>query len=423
MISPPRFTFWWLHPAWCLSFVCGITLLVAYLQDPVEYELYRTTKYLKLWHVLVGFLTILTFSVGCYFGRETTPANAAKTVVNYRVLKRWFYFCVGLTLFGYAVWLGVGFKNGASPTILLDVVLSNDPSVVGSIREDLFPTIPGVTTCTQFGLPAMVLGLWIYFFDDRRVLRWVVIIAILAVLRAILNSERLALIELAVPAAILLARIVVLPMKHLWVRKAGAIAPLVAPLLLAMVFGSFEYVRSWQFYADDFDSYPRFVVWRLTGYYTTAHNNAAMAIETDHYPPIPYFTIEPLWKLPGVESSSFGYQNLTGTDIPDYYRQMLENFGNPELNNSGGLFHPLLDWGLPISLIFWLGYGVLAGRLYNNYLRGTLSGVLFYPLIFLTLLDVPRLLIICNPRFTPTIAVMILVVVTSQVPKNGRPST
>ena len=57
-------------------------------------------------------------------------------------------------------------------------------------------------------------------------------------------------------------------------------------------------------------------------------------------------------------------------DVPDDYGQMLENYGNPELNNSGGLFHPMLDWGLPISLIFWLGYGVLAGRLYNNYLQG-----------------------------------------------------
>jgi hypothetical protein len=246
-----------------------------------------------------------------------------------------------------------------------------------------------------------------------------ILIAILAVLRAILNSERLALIELVVPTAILLVRVVVLPTKdYLWMRRAGIVAPIVAPLALAVVFGSFEYVRSWHYYVDDFDSYPQFVVWRLSGYYTTAHNNAAMAIETGHYPPLPYFTLEPFWKFPGVESSPFGYQKLTGMDMPETYTAMLENFGNPELNNGGGLFQPMLDWGLPGSLIFWLGYGLLAGRLYQNYLRGNLSGLLIYPLVFHTLLDVPRVLVICNPRFTPAIAVLILVVLTAQqIPK------
>ena len=244
------------------------------------------TQVSKCWHVLVGGLAIVAFSVGCYLGYETSTC-AAEKIVNHRLLRRWFYVCVGLTLFGYLVWLGVGLKNGVSPALFMDVLLSDDATVVESIREVYFPTIPGVTTCTQFGLPAILLGLWLYFFDDRRVIRWMILIAILGVLRAILNSERLALIELVVPTAILLVRVVVLPTKdYLWMRRAGIVAPIVAPLLLAVVFGSFEYVRSWHHYVDDFDSYPQFVVWRLSGYYTTAHNNAAMAIETGHYPPI-----------------------------------------------------------------------------------------------------------------------------------------
>ncbi len=335
-------------------------------------------------------------------------------------MRRWFHVCVGLTVFGYLVWLGVGLKNGASPALFLDVVFSDDATVVESIRDDYFPTIPGITTCTQFGLPAILLGLYVYFLGDRKAIRWVAIIVALAVIRTILNSERLALIELVLPATILTIRMVVLPMKdYLWTRRAGIVAPLVAPLMLMLVFGSFEYFRSWHYYVDDFNSYPQFVVWRLSGYYTTSHNNGAMALETNQSRPLPYHTLEPFWKFPGVSGSPLGYERLTGLDIEETHKHMLEDYGNPELNNGGGLFQPILDWGLPGSLVFWLGYGWLGGVLYYSYQRGNLGGLMLYPLVFQSILDVPRILVICSTRFTPAIVVLVFGCIHSPV-KNFR---
>jgi oligosaccharide repeat unit polymerase len=421
MIAPPRFTLWWLNPAWCFGLVCGITLLMAYIQDPVDYELYRTLKYVQSWHVMAGGLAILVFITGCFFAKALTSDNVGRKFVNVDMVRRWFHLCVALTIFGYLVWLGVGLKNGATPALFLDVVFSDDTSVIESIRDDYFPTIPGVTTCTQFGLPAILLGLYVYFLGDRKAIRWVGIIVALALVRAILNSERLALIELVLPAVILTVRLFMLPMKnYLWSRRAGIIAPLVAPLMLMLVFGSFEYFRSWHYYVDDFDSYPEFVVWRLSGYYTTSHNNGAMALETNQPRPLPYHTLEPFWKFPGVAASPIGYERLTGLDIEESHRDMLENYGNPELNNGGGLFLPMLDWGLPGATIFWLGYGFLAGALYYSFLRGNLGGLLLYPLIFQSVLDVPRILVICSTRFTPAIVVLVLVVLTAQVSEESQ---
>ena len=416
MIAPSRFTFWWLHPAWCLGLVCGLTLLLAYLQDPVAYELYGTLKYVESWHVGVGVLAIFVFVTGCVFGNAVQRESEIRKGVDLDVVRRWFHLCVGLTIFGYLVWLAVGLKNGATPVLFLDILRSDDAKVIESIRDEYFPTIPGVTTCTQFGLPALILGLYLYFVGDKKTVRWMAIIVVLALIRAILNSERLALIELVLPAVVLTIRLFVLPMtKHLWTRRAGLVAPVVAPLALVVVFGSFEYFRSWHYYVDDFDSYPQFVTWRLSGYYTTAHNNGAMALETNQSLPLPYHTLQPFWKFPGVASTPFGYEKLTGIDVEVAHMEMLENYGNPELNNGGGLFLPILDWGFPGALIFWLGYGFLAGALYRSFLRGNLSGLLFYPIVFQSLLDVPRILVICGTRLTPALVVLVLVLLTAQV--------
>ena len=413
MRSPARFSFWWLLPAWAFGLMSGITLLLAYWQNKVEFELYGMLKYVEPRHVMVGAITIFTFSAGCYFGQATE--SAAARPVNLRILQRWFTVCAGLTIFGYLAWLGVGLRNGASPAMFMEVLSSHDAELVESMRDDYFPTIPGITTCTQFGLPATLLGILLYFHGKRRAIRWVAVVAVIAFLRTILLSERLAIIELVVPASILTIRLFVLSARNrAWLRKAGNVAPLVAPLFLAVTFGAFEYVRSWHYYVDQFDSYPQFVTWRLSGYYTTAHNNAAMALETDVPRPLPYYTLLPFWEFPGVENSPFGYEKLTGLDVIANHKQMLENYGNPEFNNEGGLFQPMLDWGLPGSMVFWLGYGFLAGRLYRYYLIGHLGGVLFYPVIFHSLLDVPRILLICNPRLTPALAILVLVVLTSQ---------
>ena len=415
-IPPARFSFWWLRPTVILLLVTGTTLLLASWQNEVAYELYGMLKYIETWHLGLAVLFFAAFGTGSYLGKASTNTDQPPKSLNPLVIRRWFYLCVGLTIFGYLVWFAVGFKNGATPGMVLDVLRSDNPEFVDLIRKEYFPTIPGITTCTQFGLPAMLLGLWLYFLDDRRAIYGVLAVGSLALVRSLIFSERSAVIELGVPSTVLVLRLFVFCKgEKTWLRKVGILAPIMAPLLLAILFGAFEYVRSWRYYVDQFDSYPQFVVWRLSGYYTTSHNNGSMALETNPTRPLPFYTLRPFWEFPGVAASPFGYEKLTGIDPMEVHTSMLENYGNPELNNEGGLFQPMLDWGLPGALLFWVGYGFLASRLYQLYLRGSLSGILLYPVFFYSLLEIPRVMMICYTRLTPTLITIVAVIVTASL--------
>src|SRR5262249_11864530 len=130
------------------------------------------------------------------------------------------------------------------------------------------------------------------------------------------------------------------------------LAPVAGVISLVLFFGAFEYFRSWRYYRYEFDSYPQFVVWRVAGYYTTAHNNSAMALETLPPYPAPFATVQSLWTLAGMASKSLGYREVTGVDPDVRHKAMLEQYGTPELNNEGGLFQPALDFGLAGMLAF-----------------------------------------------------------------------
>jgi hypothetical protein len=178
---------------------------------------------------------------------------------------------------------------------------------------------------------------------------------------------------------------------------------------LLLFFGTFEYFRSWRFYHQEFDSYTEFTLWRVSGYYVTAHNNSAMALETQPRYPLPYSTLRHLWSFPGLSRTPLGYAKLTGVDPVARHTEMLDRFGTPELNNEGGLFQPALDYGLAGYLLFWSGCGFVSGRLYRAYLVGTFAGVALYPLIIIAILETPRLLYLCYTRSFPPIVALLLI--------------
>ncbi len=188
-----------------------------------------------------------------------------------------------------------------------------------------------------------------------------------------------------------------------------------------MFFGSFEYFRSWRYYQKSFDSYVEFTLWRVGGYYTTAHNNGAMALERQQKPySIPYTTLRQVWTFPGLGSTPFAYDKLAGFDPVAEYKQMLLRYGTPELNNEGGLFQPILDFGVAGYVVFWFGCGFVASRLYRGFLVGTLSGLVLYPLVFLAILETPRLLYLCYTRSFPALATLLAVVwFAGRVPRSS----
>ena len=74
-----------------------------------------------------------------------------------------------------------------------------------------------------------------------------------------------------------------------------------AVVMLVILFGAFEYSRSWlRFYSSVYDSFPEFIISRITGYYTNAINTECMYLSYSDMAVIPYRSIEWLWDIPGL---------------------------------------------------------------------------------------------------------------------------
>jgi hypothetical protein len=221
-------------------------------------------------------------------------------------------------------------------------------------------------------------------------------------------SERLALIELAAPAVVLSLRLGTLAREHVskQTMRRLALAPAAGLVGIVVLFGGAEYFRSWRFYEDRFNSLADFTLWRLSGYYTTSHNNGVMAMKQRGVWPMPYYTLEQFWRFPLVAGSSFSYQALNGFDPEDAHRDTLERFGTVELNNPGGLFMPAMDYDWPGYLLYWCAFGFVAGRLHRSFMAGSFVGLAFYPLVFLSMMEVPRLLYLSSVRSFPTLVLL-----------------
>jgi oligosaccharide repeat unit polymerase len=409
-MSPSIRRLWWLNPAWLFAVVIGGTMLAAALQGTYGYQLYGAHKYVGGQHVLLAALAILVFASGAWLATAIGGEIKATLPKSLRIVRIWFWLMFGLVIFGYTVWVGEGFLHGLSLGMLRDLIANPDSISEDAIRNELFPTIPGITTCVQFGVPAVLLGMWLYIHGDRRVLWPMALIAALATIRALVWGERLATIELIVPAFViwLRSRVLVRSLSS-QVGAALQLAPVLGILLLLLFFGSAEYFRSYQDYRDDFNSISEFTWWRFSGYYTTCHNNGAMAMATQPPLPLPFWTIRPLWEFPGMENAPFSYYALTGVDPIAARVSMLEHYGVPDLNNEGGLFMPLIDFGVVGFTVFWFSFGFVAGRVYRYFLAGTLAGLTMYPLFFVAILETPRLLYLSYTRAFPALVALLVV--------------
>jgi hypothetical protein len=240
-----------------------------------------------------------------------------------------------------------------------------------------------------------------------------------AFVRGLLLNERLAFIELMVPATVSLFRAEILGrVTDPFAKWALRALPILGVGGLLVLFGTFEYYRSYAFYKDKFNNIAEFTIWRISAYYTTGHNNSALIIEEGGWP-LPYYTLNAMWTFPVVKKSPLAYDKLTGVKVDEAFEQLLRNRSTFEYNNEGGLFSPLIDYGYLGFGIFWLAYGYGTGRSYRSWAAGNTAGLCFYPLLFLTLLETPRFLYLCISRCTPQIAIFFLIAYYARPPHGG----
>lgn len=419
---------WWLHPRFAVLFL-GVPLLVlAYLIPESAYlTLYNSRKYVDLNFLTLGLIIYGGLLAGSFFAVGTGSRPQERDVLMYCRAAVWPLFV--FTIFGYVVWYAyaVLLAGGPGPIIgtWLDLLFQPAAGTFDYVKFELFPTIPGVTTFTQFGILYATVEalLWVRRKSWSRIalMRFTVVI-LLTLLRTLLLSERLAIVEIAIPVAVVLASR--LQPKTIQ-RSLMQLAPLFLGFGVFVLFAFAEYFRSWSFYREIYaGSYLEFATVRFLGYYTTAVNNAAVVYYYEPLQPLRH-TLNPLFIFPGLgDFVNEGYATLFG-DTYTVYVQLLEVYANPEFNNVAlvGLLPNEYSTILAPAAAFFIG--LLSSTLYRSFIRGRLVGTLLYPSWFVGLLEISRIYYWSGQRYFPVLAflaISLLLFKAAKVPVQNPPS-
>ncbi|MDH5519494.1 MAG: oligosaccharide repeat unit polymerase [Acidimicrobiia bacterium] len=408
---------WWLWPTAPLVLLVGPSLLATNAIDDDRFErAWRTPKGLDGYTTTVLMVIVAAFVVGTVLAalleanRATRPSVwPDPTPSSTRILQRIYPWLIGATVFGYAVWIGLGLSRGLS---LADVraVLATQDNFMLPIKAKL-DTLAGVTTFTQVAIPAAIVGVLLNAQEPRASIRWGYrLLILLAAARAFMLAERLAVAEIVVP-------IMVVKAAHLSRRLEGrrrlavTLAPVFGVLLLVAGFAASEYTRSWNWYSRNTDAdFVDFVSERLVGYYATSHNNGALLLNHgESQGSVPYFTTTFVWQIP--PGSQLGGD--LADDVSDDRRRVLHEFANPEFNSPNGLASVVVDYGLVGGTIFALLSGLAIGGLHLSFLHGRILGLLLYPMVYTGLLELPRYLYWFQGRATPAILVAVAVTIAA----------
>jgi hypothetical protein len=421
---------WWLNPAVAFGMPAIAAGVAAYITGSNDYlYFWRTPKYFDLSCLGLVFACIITFVCGCVFGAARRnngvgrqPSADWKLAVPWRSVRLLFQISFILTVLAYGIWFAVGIKNGLNLRLILDII-HRASGANYDLRKEYFKTIPGVTTAAQFGLTVIALGVPLGIAKGWRTVRWQCLSVFgLSLARTLLNSERLAVIELLVP--LLVSFIWLRPPTGRLLRFLTRFAPVVAAAFLYFFFAAGEYFRSWSsFYANRESSFWGFIALRLMGYYTTALNNGALLLAskeslTFH---MPLATLSALWRFPILKDvlpvlfPAFDF----APSVPDVnYVNLLTTSANPEFNNPSGIFAPVFDYGVAGGLLYWLLCGVICGYLYKEFKLRSIAGVFLYPPLYIGLIEVSRVLYWADARFFP--GMFLLVVSVLFVFQNSR---
>jgi oligosaccharide repeat unit polymerase len=412
---------WWVNPAkLLLGFTVPVYILILgllFAQETSAYInlQYRSPVYVHLGDIAGSFAVIAALAGGCAFGaRFRTPRRGRRVPAPPRDLS---VFGLDLlfagTVIAYVVWFGP--IAVANPQFVLDTLLGA-PGASDRMR-DTISTTPGVTTLTQFGVAYICIYGILRSAGNRKLkLRhalFAAIIVALAALRAILWSERIALLELVVPAAIIIVRYWPSPSRS--VQILFATGPYLAALASPLVFLVFEINRSWvSHYNHVYNSLIRFSLDRMEVYFISSVNNGAGYLRYSQWPTYNgEFTFRWLFKSPLI--GPFLQRLLNDNSFIDF-QSFMTRFADIEFNNSTGIFPIVHDWGYLVAVALFSLMGVLIGRCYASFRDG--SGVLgfIYPMMAYGILELLRIGYMNDSRFVVAVFGVYLFAAFSRIP-------
>jgi oligosaccharide repeat unit polymerase len=369
---------------------------------------FGSTKHLTGTAVLYFAISITLFAFAAAVGRSLGlrrplryAFEQAALTDDYR-LRRLAPFLRGLlfvSLLAYLAWFAAGAIRAGGPTQLIRTWLSN-PFLV---KTELLRTVPGLTTLTQLAVAAIPLALVFGLLGRRSKLRpLVTTILLLAVARSFVFSERLAVLELVVPATYLLLaeRRVTVSKAVLWGLGLG--------FAVLVVFTATELRRTYT-YTHNF-SLPRVTV-RFFGYYLTSIDNGSVII--DRYPAATPFanTGQMLWRfpvvsnlsapdLPGLGTVSLRYADIFGRDPDTFWPPAFAAQGLSYQYNvftTPGFLAADFGW-FALPVVFLLG--LYSGALYTRARSSPFHRAL-YAVWLVGLLEFMRILYFFDTRLLP----------------------
>jgi hypothetical protein len=377
-MTPP--TAWWIHPGkLALCFFVPLYLALVYLVPELwpSVILLKGPLYIRGSLAATGLVMLVLFGAGGLLG--THVAFRERELRGHTIDPFWLGLVGVLTVVAYAIWFF---------PVLLHGQLSVD-------RNDLNQT-PGVTSFTQMGVPFVVCFLHCRLAGGQKftplLTGLLYSVLFLTIVRVFLWKERLALIEMGVPAALVIL-VHGTPQTNVGRVLRRAIARwgpyLAVPALLA-VFTVTEYFRSWQTYSHTQSrSLFEFMTSRVVTYYFTALNNGAGLLATHEWPTFDFFfSANWLYHLPGgvgdaLYTALIGYKNSPESSF-------LTTYGDPEFNNMSGIFPILCDVGTVGAGLYFSAFGLIAGMLHRSMRRGSRIGGMLYPPVFVGCLEVLR---------------------------------
>ncbi|HEX8495919.1 MAG TPA: O-antigen polymerase [Actinomycetales bacterium] len=408
---------WWLSPPGAVLLVVPVTLWLAVSADDAQYRAsWRTAKALTdstaglfalgaACFVAGGLWPLLLRSRGEPNGRW--PSWDAVAIQRLRSASSVVFW---MTMVGYLALGAAGVARGARPAQLVAALTGQN--AFSSVLREQFAPVTGITTFTQLGIAYVVIAVLLLTLGwDRRLVRRLALVMVLALMRTFFLTERLAILELAIPAvAVVSLAITRAPSPRLdRLRRLVQVAPLVFVPTVIGLFSLFEYSRSWVFYSQRGGSFASFAIDRLAGYYSTAYNNGQLALTYgDQGVPVPYGSIEALWTAPGAGQLDL-YSRLTGIDEPNAFATILVQHGNPEFNSPGGLSIPFLDFGTVGGLVFFFALGSVLSLMYRRCCEGSDWTVLIYPVLVTGLFEMPRYLYFGQGRVAPSLVALLVV--------------
>jgi hypothetical protein len=316
-----------------------------------------------------------------------------------------------LALFGlgYVVWAWSAHRHGFTVGLALRTLRGATGANYAS-RADL-ATVPGLSTLTEVA-PILVAALILLWRCGVRRYVALTVVTVLTAVRVVLNSERLSIIEIALPVLLMILltrdrREVDTTRRRPWLVAAY----LGTPAIVVSLFAVTERSRTWNSHYARL--YPgnliQFSMDRIWAYYATATDNGA--VYRDYRAPALHFpdlTLQALTHAP-VVSELLKVIGWTGGLSQQPWSGTLALYANPEFNNPSTFLPVIGEIGLPLALALFATWGLLMGLLYRQARHGSVGGLVGVAGLSLGLLELARYPYYSSGRVVPAVLALVIV--------------